>query len=338
MNRYPNSCNGVLLMLAVALALPVAAQQAAPRAAAASAPDYSTVRYPSLRKFRCADGEYRGPEPGKRAWTQDTYTWAVTREFAQRFCMPESMVSSELKGAEAVAFRVKPSDEATCRLENGQEVCRRKAELQLELYLRADLNLPKSHPEVGFFARDVESSGGAIETNQSLKNGYRRFAGAYRDPAGKLPPYHAYDGPTEKRRVRFVYVDRGETGATSAAFYADFTDTYYQSNWVDGVDLVRLGPGPSLSAGMVEPPGLRRFGIGVIQARDMPGSTEAARKMTRDQYIHIVEVPASIAERIYAWGKQQDELFIGSMKRALGMPGAASAPPGLEPAIPPVSR
>lgn len=76
-----------------------------------------------MQKLRCSDGEYRGPEPGKKVWTQDPYTWAVGRDFAKRFCMPESMVSDELVGAEAMAYGVKPSDEATCRAEGGREVC-----------------------------------------------------------------------------------------------------------------------------------------------------------------------------------------------------------------------
>lgn len=60
----------------------------------------------------CPNGYYSGPRPGKARYTNDNFIWAVTPEFAGKFCMPPEFVSSELKGAEAVAFRiVEDSDE-----------------------------------------------------------------------------------------------------------------------------------------------------------------------------------------------------------------------------------
>jgi hypothetical protein len=335
------------LAFAVCVAAPLGAharEAVAPPAATASAPsapDYSGVKYGPMVKTRCADGDYRGPEPGKKQWVKDDYTWAVSREFAKRYCMPEAMVSDELKGAEAVAFRVKPSDEATCRMENAQEVCRRQAELQLELYLRSDLNLPKSHPEVRFYQRPrvVSDSGQVIQTVQASKNGDRRRARVWTDPPGQLAPFHVFNGDDESRKVKFMHVEEFDDSNLAAAG-ADFIESYYQTSWVDGIDLIRLGAGPAMGLGTMSSPGARKQGIGVIRDRDLPGcgSCEEKRKMTRNRYVHVIEFPRWLNERIYAYDKQQGDLFIGSVKRVLGVPGSPPAPKDLESPVPPVTR
>jgi hypothetical protein len=39
---------------------------------------------PNYPKYRCPDGEYRGPEAGKASYVKDEFTWFVTRDFAAR--------------------------------------------------------------------------------------------------------------------------------------------------------------------------------------------------------------------------------------------------------------
>jgi len=308
---------------------------------AASAPDYSGVKYGPMAKLRCPDGEYRGPEPGKKVWQKDDYTWFVSRSFAQRFCMPEAMVDGTLKGAEAVAFRVKPSETATCRLEGGQEVCRRKAEFQLELYLRSDLNLPKAFPEVRFFVRDVESSGSVIETNQSLKNHYRRSAGAYRDPAGQLHPYHVASSPDQKeRQVKFMYLNFGDPNLAQPG--SDLVERYYQAGWIDGIDLIRVDSGTSLGMGILSHASTRlasrRFGIGIVRMAELPSDREGKLKMTRDRYVHIIELPERLSELIYRYDKQQGDLLVNAVRQVLGVQPSAPTPSDMEPLVPPAHR
>jgi hypothetical protein len=44
---------------------------------------------------------------GKRGtYTKDTHVWVYTSKFAKRFGMPQEWVDDELKGAEALAYRV----------------------------------------------------------------------------------------------------------------------------------------------------------------------------------------------------------------------------------------
>jgi hypothetical protein len=90
---------------------------------------------PNYPNYRCPDGEYRGPEPGKASYVKDEFTWFVTREFAKRFCMPESFVDEQLKGAEAIAWRVRPSEEANCTLLDDKEICQRRMNFELDVYL-----------------------------------------------------------------------------------------------------------------------------------------------------------------------------------------------------------
>ena len=94
----------------------------------------------------CPYGYYTGPRPGKARYTKDNFLWAVTPEFARKFCMSQEFVSSELKGAEAVAFRiVEDADEEHCGWGGREDVCARGKELRFEIYLDAGITLPKKN-------------------------------------------------------------------------------------------------------------------------------------------------------------------------------------------------
>ena len=71
----------------------------------------------------CKDGQYKGRASGRVPYIKDPYTWAVTPEFARRFCMPKEFIDSTLKGAEAIAYWKKPSVDEWCRQVNGEERC-----------------------------------------------------------------------------------------------------------------------------------------------------------------------------------------------------------------------
>ncbi|MBX9868509.1 MAG: hypothetical protein K2X63_01810 [Burkholderiaceae bacterium] len=54
----------------------------------------------------CSEGSYSGPRLGRVRYTKDTFIWVTTPEFAKKFYMPEEFISSELKEAEAVVFKI----------------------------------------------------------------------------------------------------------------------------------------------------------------------------------------------------------------------------------------
>jgi hypothetical protein len=90
----------------------------------------------------CPEGHYRGPQPGKVRYTKDDYLWVVTPRFAQRFCMPEKFVDQDLKGAEAVAFKIGTDGEVNCGFGGNAEHCMAPRSLRFEIFLDSDLKLP----------------------------------------------------------------------------------------------------------------------------------------------------------------------------------------------------
>lgn len=103
------------------------------------------------RYQNCELGFYHGAQPGKVRYVKDRYIWAVTLEFAKKFCMPEEFVSHELKGAEAVAFKLVPGGFGeNCGFGGKAEVCAQGVDLRFEIYISRDVKLPVKN-EVDFY-------------------------------------------------------------------------------------------------------------------------------------------------------------------------------------------
>ncbi|MGI4848849.1 MAG: hypothetical protein ACRYGK_12020 [Janthinobacterium lividum] len=81
----------------------------------------------------------------------DPNVYVYTSEFARRFKMPEEWVSDELKGVDAVAFRVKP-DYPTCGWGGDPKACRfDEVRCEMDLYFdkrRNPLPWDADYPEV----------------------------------------------------------------------------------------------------------------------------------------------------------------------------------------------
>ncbi|WP_458233096.1 hypothetical protein [Roseateles sp. P5_E8] len=102
------------------------------------------------RYQNCSHGYYSGPRPGKARFTKDRFVWAVTPDFAAKYCMPKEFVSTDLKGAEAVAYRmVEDADEEVCGLKDSPDICARARFHQFEIYYRTG-SIPKIR-EVPYF-------------------------------------------------------------------------------------------------------------------------------------------------------------------------------------------
>jgi hypothetical protein len=123
-------------------AVPPPVASSPPPAQVSTGPAAATVQRPTEAEIRaryqnCSHGYYSGPRPGKTRFTKDRYVWAVTPEFATKYCMPKEFVSSDLRGAEAVAYRmVEDSDEEICGLGDNPETCVRAQFHQFEIYYR----------------------------------------------------------------------------------------------------------------------------------------------------------------------------------------------------------
>jgi hypothetical protein len=96
-------------------------------------------------KYRtCPSGYYSGPQPGKARYAHDPFMWVVTPEFAKRLCLPQAFISTELKGAEAVAFRIlNKGDGADCGFGGNPNNCVGEKVLRFEIYIKSDVKLPR---------------------------------------------------------------------------------------------------------------------------------------------------------------------------------------------------
>lgn len=141
----------------------------------------------------CEAAHYTGPREGRRNYTLDNYLWVVTPEFAKRYCMPESMVSSELKGAEAIAFRMTDgADMDRCGVdEQGRHHCTRQSMARFEIYLAQSLKLPAANPDVRFYENRRDTSEWLIENHTPIpKTKSNLYAkGQYIPPPGTVPRF-----------------------------------------------------------------------------------------------------------------------------------------------------
>ena len=100
----------------------------------------------------CTNGYYTGPRPGRIRYTKDNWIWVVTPEFAKKFCMPAEFISEELKGAEAIAFKVvEDQNEEVCGWGDKTEVCAREKSLRFEIYMKNSIKLPKVR-DLGYYS------------------------------------------------------------------------------------------------------------------------------------------------------------------------------------------
>lgn len=76
-----------------------------------------------VRTKRCPEGQYGGPHAGTRSFGQDPYIWFVSREFANRFCIPASYIDDSLKDALVFAVRLKNEEFLLSGANDAQWLC-----------------------------------------------------------------------------------------------------------------------------------------------------------------------------------------------------------------------
>ncbi|VVM20581.1 hypothetical protein BSPWISOXPB_7002 [uncultured Gammaproteobacteria bacterium] len=81
---------------------------------------------------------------GKRGtYKKDTHVWVYTSAFAKRFGMPQEWVDDELKGAEALAYRLDLDVYGTkCGYFSNVENCRPATACVVDMYIDDKANLP----------------------------------------------------------------------------------------------------------------------------------------------------------------------------------------------------
>lgn len=133
----------------------------------------------------CEGGWYSGPRPGKARYAKDPWLWVVTPAFAQKYCMPPQFVSADLKGAEAVAFRLlSKGDDENCGFGGNPNVCTGEVVLRFDVYVKSDVMLPKAHDGT-YFQMTMTPSRMLIAKSQSENKARVKYHREHPEPALK---------------------------------------------------------------------------------------------------------------------------------------------------------
>lgn len=109
----------------------------------------------------------------------DPNIWAYSAEFAEKYKMPKEWIAPDLKGAEAVAFRVLPHYKS-CGWGGNSSACREdEVVCTVDVYLDQTKNaLPweESTPakDIDFFSTSAQFILSAVKRTRSIRGGYRR--------------------------------------------------------------------------------------------------------------------------------------------------------------------
>lgn len=265
------------------------------------------------RYQNCPLGNYAGYRPGKARYVKDRYIWAVTPAFAKTHCMPPEFVSEELKGAEAVAFKLVPGGFGeNCGFGGKAEVCSQGVDLRFEIYISRDVKLPVKN-EVDFTAPsrahrfDSYSLIGHSPLVQKL--GRERFQA---NPAAWT-------------------LDRFETNAFGLAGIQDdkvvwpITTLYldeYRGKLYDGnIDFIALqGSTGNFRNARMEKLNIREFVIVMRGLGDRSSSTDRSLA----EFAHIIRLPVAMSDLIRAMDKSRGDDWEALGKRALMPQGNAT--------------
>jgi hypothetical protein len=188
----------------------------------------------------CEGGYYTGPRQARRNYSNDKYLWVVTPEFAKRFCMPEHMVSKDLKGAEAIAFRmVDGADNDQCGVDDdGKANCSENSMARFEIYLPQSLNLPAANPEVKFYDgvyKDSEMHISGIGEKVTRSTRYRK--GEYKLPEGRTNHFsNPYGYPTPGHLFGLIYAHEGKGRWPVSSL----REVGFRGDWIQGTDILIL--------------------------------------------------------------------------------------------------
>ena len=277
----------------------------------------------------CKDGQYKGRASGRVPYIKDPYTWAVTPEFARRFCMPKEFIDPALKGAEAIAYWKKPSADEWCRQVNGEEKCDRGHSHWLELYVRKDAPIPKYDRTVGFYVRDSVSSRNTIgipPRQEDLKArldkmfGFRRTGGVF-EPPGQQSPFRGYTPEAEGKAISFHYLAR-VTESTVAERAAALRPDFYEAGLFDDLDVIGLRgwiAGNLEATGRMTPARLGHA-IGVWS-----GSKRPDEWTYPGDFGHVIEIPERIVNVMHA-NDRVSGLAEAFKSMTIDLPSGAKAP------------
>ena len=256
----------------------------------------------------CPDGNYRGDRGDGRSYIKDNYVWAVTADFARRFCMPKEFIVSDLEGAEAVAYWYKPVDFELCETKSGRTECRQPGGKHwIELYVKHG-SIPKADASVGYYVDHYPTGADMISHAQSGRNADRRRQGRYTDPGGHRRPFMPPESPGRTTGTRFHLLAR-EAPDVHTVRPAALLEKYFYEHWVDGIDQIALEGWANGSIAGVRYPVTPRIGYAIATSKEHPN---AGLLKYPEGFLHVIALPKRITESVEKVDREHD--FVRSLQ------------------------
>lgn len=253
----------------------------------------------------CSNGYYMGPRPGRVRYTKDPWIWVVTPEFAKKFCMPTEFISTELKGAEAIAFKINvDNDEEICGWGDRVEVCSGSKDLRFEIYIKNSIKIPKERDLSYYNSATMPShfliTPSKIETQAAMAR-------------AKSSPRTGALSVFESQQVGLQGVKNGKIAWPITTLYLK---TYFREVY-EGLDYMAFhGQTGLLNKPRMEREGIQDFVIGFDRLKD----TNKSDGKDLRELAHVITLPRSFSDKVRARDKASGMSMEELGKRALGIP------------------
>lgn len=153
-----------------------------------------------------------------KSFSKDPWTWGYTKEFAERFRMPEQWIEPEMKGILAIAFRVTDVGQGvTCGLGGREDNCWPSVVCQFDIYYDNSIQMPWIKETVtrdSFLTIPISSA-------SYTHDAYGRIRERYKTERGGPKPL----------RIGFTSMER-------KAWHFPSSLTYYDRDFAPGIGLI----------------------------------------------------------------------------------------------------
>lgn len=263
----------------------------------------------------CPGGWYGGPQPGKARYVKDPWLWVVTPEFAKRFCMPAQLVSSELKGAEAIAFRLlRKSDDENCGFGGNPNACSAETVLRFDIYIKSEVRLPRTHQERYFQSSLLPSAGLISGTPVEIKALGEQTK---REPVLALKPHF------EGQQI-------GLQGIKDGIIAWPIVSLYQQTHFGGVFDSIDYYAFEGLT-GFFENPGIKQNNVTQFAVVFKRLDRDKSKKMTGQpltDMAHVIEMPKAFTDKIAEADIHKGQNIKALMREAFSLPAVPSASAG----------
>lgn len=251
------------------------------------------------RYRHCPNGYYSGPQAGKAGYTKDLFMWAVTPAFAAKFCMPQEFISTELRGAEAVAYRlVEDETEQHCGLGGKAEVCMKPRYHRFEIYYPTGL-LPKLRDAPYFSAAKLPSA--LLLSSTDKESSFASRSVRQKPRTGALGV------------IEGLGLDAVSKGRVSLPLGAFYTQQYYQEVF-EGLDYLAVEG----ATGFTRHPGWKSDGTREFAlTMTRPGDRNPVSNMRLRDLQMVAPLPARMSDVIIKNDNLGGNDIVGLAKKAL---------------------